>query len=335
MKNTVHSAELQTDLQSEVIDPSLCLLTRLKVLWRRSRLKIRCWQVLCNILNISKSKSSLSSEKFPWFPKLHEKKKNKYKKLVMDLINLQLLLPFGLCLLCTTFLTTVVLKYCSSCVVKCDSLCLIQGQDLGNTSIVVRGTYSFKRQQQLFLFDWRVSEITRGWRTCHMFLWSASWKVLFQTLNATKLENLEMLTMSDNHRALVRVFCGDPMKTGLAEKWVCSTVGPQPCEKLIQCSDPARKDGASLIPYLVCLSCCVFGVVESMLFSLWHCCQFLRFVQFCTSQMCLLWFPVFPGTLSNSYAFSVFDQTQTEPDNSQFDHTPARTQKSRRVQNWL
>lgn len=42
--------------------------------------------------------------------------------------------------------------------------------------------------------------------------------VLFQTLNAAKLENLKKLGMSDHHRAQVRVFCGDPMKTALAEK---------------------------------------------------------------------------------------------------------------------
>lgn len=64
----------------------------------------------------------------------------------MDLINLQLFFPFGLCLLCTTFLTAVVFKYCSSCVANCDSPCLIQGQDLGNISILVRDTCSFKSQ---------------------------------------------------------------------------------------------------------------------------------------------------------------------------------------------
>lgn len=112
-------------------------------------------------------------------------------------------------------------------------------------------------------------------------------------------------------------------------------MGPQPCEKLIQHSDPGRKDGASLTHYLIYQSCLVFGVVMAMLCPLSGAVSSEDLCNSAHLRCAVHDSPVLPGTWSNSHVLSVFLQTWAELGNSQFDHTPVGTQKSCLVQNRL
>lgn len=112
-------------------------------------------------------------------------------------------------------------------------------------------------------------------------------------------------------------------------------MGPQPCEKLIQHSDPGRKDGASLTRYLIYQSCLVFGVITAMLCPLSDAVSSEDLCNSAHLRCAVRDSPVLPGTRSNSRVLSVFLQTWAKLGNSQFDHTPVGTQKSCLVQNRL